>query len=295
MWPVMRAPRTSRRHKNIKKMSKESTIKKITIAVIAGLIIAFICWLFTPLGDIIMGFFSKSNETSEVIIPEKETTDSDQKPPVDSITVTKDTLENITTEDTTENLDYYTDSIMEGENYTEDITTEGTVGTQEHPTLSMAELEALLNKINRENTADSIAEEDSFGDITAEETANNQQYPVREEESNNFIFKVTNCELSGNLLIVEMFITNIDNEKRSSINRDTYFIDDNGHTYYLRKIQIGGQKRISANFPKNIPLKVTLEFTDINIDFKSIKLFRLVFGNFDHFNIDFPDLYMRKK
>lgn len=277
-------------------MNKESTIKKITIAVIAGLIIAFIGWVFTPIGDIIRDFFGKSNEKHDVIISKKETTDSYQKPSIDSIIVTKDTLENITTEDTTENLDYYTDSIMEGVDYTEDITIEGTVDTQEHPSLSMTELKALLKKINRENTADSIAgEEDSFGDITAEENPNSQEYPVREEESNNFIFKVTNCELSGNLLKVEMLITNIDNEKRLSFHRDTYFVDDNGYTYYLRKTQIGGRQRISANFPKDIPLRVSLQFRDINNDFKSINLFQLECKTKHHFPVVFPDLYMLKK
>lgn len=143
---------------------------------------------------------------------------------------------------------------------------------------------------------DGIAgEESTFEDVTTKNDANNQEYPVRIETSNSFIFKVTNCELSGNLLKVEMLITNIDNEKRLSFHRDTYFVDDNGYTYYLRKTQIGGRQRISANFPKDIPLRVTLDFKDINNDFKNINLFQLVCKTEHFFPVVFTDLYMQKK
>jgi len=247
-------------------MIKESTIKNITITVIAGLIIAFICWLFTPLGDNVRNFFEPPNETSEKIIKKTEAPDGSQEFSTRDILGTEDTLEDITTQDTAENLDYFTYSIMERKSNTEDITIEDTTDIQALPTL-----------------------------IKSEYTADNQEYPVREIESNKFNFKVTNCELSGGLLTIELFITSIEKETDLTITDNSYFIGKNGNTYYVKRVRIGGHLKSRVNFLKDIPLKAVLEFEDIDTDLSGIKIFRLMCYKHDRFPVDFPDLYMPKK
>ena len=90
-------------------------------------------------------------------------------------------------------------------------------------------------------------------------------------------------------------ITNLDREKKLFIHRSTYVVGDNGNTYTKKRIQIGGRSRINASFPRNIPLKIILEFQDIDASFNDIKLFELKCRTKNYFPVDFPDLHMLKR
>ena len=181
------------------------------------------------------------------------------------------------------------------------IPKENSNDSQEQPTLSWKEINTIIERNKEENIADSrgyptngiVAEESASDDITTKYSIENQEYPAREKQSNNFNFRVSNCELSGNLLTIEMFITNIGAEKRLNINRKTHFISNDGYTYNVKRIRIGGQVKSTVFFPQDVPLKVVLEFINIDTDLSGIKVFRLICYTNDHFPVDFHDLYMQ--
>jgi uncharacterized protein YacL (UPF0231 family) len=106
-------------------------------------------------------------------------------------------------------------------------------------------------------------------------------------ESNSFEFRMNSCELSGSVLTLDFYVTDLRDNRHLDLSNRIRVIDDSGNEYSVKKMVFGktiSNGSIGKDMLRDVPVKMQIVFDGVNSDIKyinALQIFAYSGGAFD--------------